>query len=108
MYVCVCVWLPQWRDREIGGLLRSPFRRHGARKHARVPSLLLDRPGCHLPTTIGLVQPGTRRGMLEITMGSRNTVPFRIWCVCRAHVCVFVCVCVCVCVCVEVQLQGST
>ena len=31
----------------------------------------------HLPTTMGLVQPGTRRGMLEITIGSRNTVPLR-------------------------------
>ena len=31
----------------------------------------------HLPTTMGFFQPGTRRGMLSITMGSRNTVPFK-------------------------------
>jgi hypothetical protein len=33
----------------------------------------------HLPTTIGFVQPDTKRGTLEMTMGSRNTVPLRIF-----------------------------
>ncbi len=33
--------------------------------------------GAHLPTTMGLVQPGTMRGTLLMTMGSRNTVPLR-------------------------------
>jgi hypothetical protein len=33
--------------------------------------------GAHRPTTMGLVQPGTRRGMLEMTMGSRNTWRWR-------------------------------
>ena len=29
----------------------------------------------HLPTTMGLFQPGTRRGMFSTTIGSLNTVP---------------------------------
>ena len=33
----------------------------------------------HLPTTMGFFQPGTTRGMLRTTMGSRNTVPFRMF-----------------------------
>ena len=28
---------------------------------------------------MGLIQPGTRRGMFEMTIGSRNTVPFRMF-----------------------------
>lgn len=38
----------------------------------RVPVLC-----AHLPTTMGFFQPGTRRGILSITIGSRNTVPLR-------------------------------
>ena len=33
----------------------------------------------HLPTTMGFFQPGTRRGMFSMTMGSRKTVPFRMF-----------------------------
>ena len=40
--------------------------------HARAPLT-------HLPTTMGLVQPGTSLGMLEMTMGSLNTVPLRMF-----------------------------
>ncbi len=32
-------------------------------------------PNAWRPMTIGLVQPGTSRGTLEITMGSRKIVP---------------------------------
>ncbi len=34
-------------------------------------------PKAWRPTTMGRVQPGTMRGMLEMTMGSRKTVPFK-------------------------------
>jgi len=33
----------------------------------------------HLPTTMGFFHPGTHRGILFTTIGSRNTVPFRIF-----------------------------
>ena len=34
----------------------------------------------HRPTTMGCFQPGTRRGTLDTTMGSRNTVPAGVCC----------------------------
>ncbi len=33
----------------------------------------------YLPTTMGFFQPGTRRGMFSMTMGSLKTVPFRMF-----------------------------
>jgi len=36
-------------------------------------------PWAWRPITIGFVQPGTRRGMLEMMIGSRNTTPPRMF-----------------------------
>lgn len=36
-------------------------------------------PNAWRPTTIGMVHPGTNRGTFLVTMGSLNTVPFRMF-----------------------------